>query len=230
MGASGGGRELSGELTPPSLDALLPADFLVEWGDPREVVSAPLAEELALVASAVPKRRNEFLQGRQCARAALRRLGLPTGPILVGSKREPLWPEGVVGSITHCDDRCAAVVTRSRAYAGVGIDLEPAKELERAVAGRVATLAEMQALPALSPLLAARLVFSAKESFYKCQFALTRAWLDFRDVAIELDPDGAFGVRLLVGAGELAPGTRFTGAWHMSDDHLFTAIALESKR
>lgn len=228
MGASGGGRGLSSQLTPPGFDGVLPVEFEIEWGDPRNAVVDPFPEELALVASAVAKRRNEFLQGRQCARAALSRLGFAAAALSIGKQREPLWPSGVVGSITHCDDLCAAAITRSEAYAGVGIDVEPAKTLDRPLAERVATELEMHALPTLSPLLAARLVFSAKEAFYKAQFYRTRAWLDFFDVAIELQPEGGFSARLLVGADALAPGARFHGVWRANNEHLFTAIALPS--
>ena len=65
--------------------------------------TAPLLpEEEPLVARAVDKRRREFAAGRACARRALEQLGLPASPILAGPRREPLWPPGVVGALTHC--------------------------------------------------------------------------------------------------------------------------------
>ncbi len=76
---------------------LLPGDVVVEETDGRDGEGA-LEEELALVADAATSRREEFAAGRACARRALQRLGVESGPLLVGENREPLWPEGVVGS------------------------------------------------------------------------------------------------------------------------------------
>jgi len=205
---------------------VLPADFAVEWGDPREPSLPLFPEELSLVASAVDKRRLEFSCGRQCARAALRRLGLADSPLLSGSQREPLWPAGVVGSITHTKGLCLAAVGWERSYAGVGIDVEPALPLESSIARRIASDAEMSAPGTIAPLLAARLIFCAKEAFYKCQFYRTRQFLDFFDVAIELDAQGGFSARLLVDAAPLASGATFRGEWRQRSGFLFTAVCM----
>ncbi|HEY3255621.1 MAG TPA: 4'-phosphopantetheinyl transferase superfamily protein [Polyangiaceae bacterium] len=210
-------------------DDALPGDFAVESGDPREPSLPLFPEELALVASAVDTRRREFSRGRQCARAALRRLGLSDAPLLSGSQREPLWPAGVVGSITHTQGLCVAAVARQKNYVGVGIDVEPAAPLQPAVAERVATEAEMSALGALPPLLAARLVFSAKEAFYKCQFYRTRQYLGFFDVAIELEPEGDFSARLLIDAAPILRERRYRGHWRQRDGFLFTAVHMPNE-
>jgi len=207
-------------------DDVLPPDFAVEWGDPREPSSPLFPEEAQLVASAVEKRRLEFSRGRQCARAALRRLGVAEAPLLSGSQREPLWPTGVVGSITHTTGLCVAAVAWQRSYAGVGIDVELAAPLTQAVAERIATEAEMSALASMSPLFAARLIFSAKEAFYKCQFYRTRQFLGFFDVALELEPHGEFSARLLRAAGPLERGGCFRGTWRQRDGFLCTAIQM----
>ncbi len=210
-------------------DDTLPADFAVEWGDPREPSLPLFPEEQKLVASAVDKRRLEFSRGRQCARAALRRLGLSDAPLLTGSQREPLWPAGVVGSITHTAGMCVAAVAWQRSYAGVGIDVEPAGPLEHAVAERIASAAELSALGSLPPLLAARLIFSAKEAFYKCQFYRTRQFLGFLDVSIELEPHGEFWAELLIDAEPLVRGERFRGRWRQRDGFVFTAIHMSNQ-
>ena len=210
-------------------DDALPDDFALEWGDPREPSLPLFPEELAFVATAVDKRRLEFSRGRQCARAALRRLGVADGPLLTGSQREPLWPTGVVGSITHTNELCLAAVARQANYAGVGIDVEPAQPLELAVAQRIATEAEMRALARMPPLLAARLIFSAKEAFYKCQFYRTRQFLGFFDVSIELEPHGEFSANLLVDAEPLCRSRAFRGRWREEGGFLFTAIHLPTE-
>ena len=207
-------------------EGVLPPDFMFEWGDPREPAQGLFPEESGLVANAVEKRRLEFAKGRQCAHRALRRLGVADQPLLIGQHGEPLWPPGVSGSITHTDGLCAAAVSWQASYAGVGIDLERAEPLQPDIAGQVATAGEMEALTSMPPLLVARLIFSAKEAFYKCQFYQTREWLDFLDVAVDLQPSGGFSARLLVDRKALTHGSCFQGTWRQHEDFLFTAICM----
>ncbi|MEI8635195.1 hypothetical protein P4S72_30355 [Vibrio sp. PP-XX7] len=61
---------------------------------------------------AVLKRKCEFLAGRLCAKRAMAECGINAETTLgIGEHREPLWPEGVIGSISHCDTQAVAVVT-----------------------------------------------------------------------------------------------------------------------
>lgn len=55
----------------------------------------------ASLQGAAPKRLGEFLAGRLAAREALRPFGLAGCSVAIGAAREPLWPEGVEGSISH---------------------------------------------------------------------------------------------------------------------------------
>src|SRR3954470_4591458 len=93
------------------------------YDDPPDL--APLPEEEPLIARSVAKRRNEFITVRHCARIALDELGVPPVPILKGEKGEPCWPDGVVGSLTHCTGYRGAVVGRAGDVRSVGIDAEP---------------------------------------------------------------------------------------------------------
>src|ERR1700758_5068702 len=93
----------------------------------------PLPEEEPLIARSVSKRRNEFVTVRHCARVALGELGIPPAPILKGDKGEPCWPDGVVGSLTHCDGYRGAVVGRAIQVRSVGIDAEPHDVLPQGV-------------------------------------------------------------------------------------------------
>ena len=101
-------------------------------------------EEIA-VRNAVPERQEEFRRGRACARAALGTLGGPAESISVGSNREPVWPSGYVGSITHCGPVVAAAVARAGALAGLGLDVERAEALEEGVERLVMRSAERAA-------------------------------------------------------------------------------------
>src|SRR5271166_3899694 len=104
--------------------SLFPAGVVAtEMRDPGEVTLL-LPEEAACLGRAVAKRRQEFAAGRQCARRALREFGVVDFPLGVGADREPLWPHGFVGSITHTAGICAAVVASQERYRALGVDAE----------------------------------------------------------------------------------------------------------
>jgi 4'-phosphopantetheinyl transferase EntD len=148
------------------------------------------AEE-ALLARAVPKRRREFTAGRVCARRAMARLGVAPAPLLAGPNREPLWPAGLVGSITHCEGYRAAVVARTGDLLSIGIDAEPNGPTPDGVLERIALPAEISWVRAAARVEPEvhwdRLLFCAKESVYKTWFPLAGSWLGFEDALITLD-------------------------------------------
>ncbi|MDQ3900309.1 MAG: 4'-phosphopantetheinyl transferase superfamily protein, partial [Actinomycetota bacterium] len=157
--------------------------------DPPDAVLYP--GEAELISRAVDKRRREFRTVRQCARRALRQLGLPPVAVLRGERGEPLWPPDVVGSMTHCSGYRAAAVAHSRDVHALGIDAEPNEPLP---AGVLDAIASAQEQGRLSQLAAAdgttrwdRVLFCAKESVYKAWFPLTRRWLGFEDAAVTIE-------------------------------------------
>jgi len=190
------------------------------------------------VARAVGKRRAEFTTVRTCARIALGRLGLPPAPLLSGPKREPLWPAGVVGSITHCDGYRAAAVARASEVAAIGIDAEPHDPLPAGILDRVTLPAERAHLADLpSGVHWDRLLFSAKESVYKTWFPLTRRWLGFEEAALLLAPGprperGTFTADLLVDTPPVVGGRpvrTLRGRYAVSGGLLGTAITLAAE-
>ena len=185
-------------------------------------------EEAALLHGATESRRREFSTARHCARAALARLGIAAAPILRGVKHEPLWPEGVVGSITHCRGYRAAAVAFSKNIMTVGIDAEPNGPLPDGVERRVLRGEERQWLagaPGGVPW--DRVMFSAKEAIYKAWFPLTQRWLGFEDAIVSIDPEGgAFHARLLIDCPQSL--REFTGRFLVEDGLVLTAIALQA--
>jgi 4'-phosphopantetheinyl transferase EntD len=159
-----------------------------------------LPEEAACVARSSPNRRREFAAGRAAARAALGRLGVPSGPIGVAEHRMPRWPAGVVGSIAHGGGIAVAAVALARTIASVGVDVEPDEGIEADVIASIATAGELGWLDRLSREdrgRAARALFCAKEALFKAQFPLTLAFLEFGDVELDLalsDDHGEFTV------------------------------------
>ena len=186
-----------------------------------------------MLARAVLKRRREFTTARACARTALAELGFPPAPILSGEKHEPLWPAGVVGSITHCAGYRAAAVAFDTVVASIGVDAEPDEPLPLGVLSSIALPGEADRVAGLLRAYPAtrwdRMLFSAKESVYKAWFPLTRRWLDFTEADVVIDPDrGTFSARLLVPGPELPSGRldRFDGRWLADGGLVVTAIVL----
>lgn len=216
------------------IEEILPACVVVveAWQD---CVAQLSPQEEALVARAVQKRRREFTTARMCAHAALGRLGRPVSSILTGERGEPLWPSGVVGSITHCDGYRACAVGSSSEILTIGIDAEPHAALPDGLLGDIARPEE---LPALAQLEAEhpvvhwdRLLFSAKESVYKAWFPLAKRWLGFEDAVLTLDPTaGTFTARLLVDGPPLPDGPLrgFSGRWKVDNGIIATAVSTTS--
>ena len=207
---------------------------LARRGDPALVDDSLLfPEERALVAAVAPGRFHDFVLGRRCARLAIEDLGLAAGPILTGERREPLWPRGVVGAITHTDGYVAAAVARADDIASIGIDAEPDEPLPDGVDRRIIRPDERQLLERDDVGVAAvdRLVFSAKEAVYKAWFPLAGEWLGFLDARLELDTDAQrFAAHIMVDAPTVhgKPLRGFEGRYASVDGVIITAIELSS--
>lgn len=202
------------------------------YDDPPGI--APLPEEEPLIARSVAKRRNEFLTVRLCAREALGGLGVAPVPILKGDKGEPCWPDGVVGSLTHCEGFRGAAVARRGDVRSIGIDAEPHDALPKGVLEAISLPDERSELAVLpAGLHWDRILFCAKEATYKAWFPLTHRWLGFEDAHITFDVDGSgktgrFLSKVLVDpAAEFGPPlTALEGRWSVRGGLALTAIVL----
>jgi len=188
-----------------------------------------LAEERAGLDRAAPRRLREFAAGRHCAREALAALGEPRAPLPRRADRQPEWPPGIVGSISHSSDYCAAVVARRTTCAGLGFDAEEWGRVTPEIWRRIATPAELAWLRARADDAAryATLLFSAKEAFYKAQYALSQTFVGFQDAELHPARDGAFEIALLrdvPGVGRA--GDRFAGRTASCARRCYTGIFL----
>ena len=214
------------------------ASILPEWvfasevfGIDQEVV---FEEEALLVASSIPQRRAEFLNGRKCAHLALAKLGIASTPILRGPNREPLWPEGVAGSITHCGDYCAAAVARSNGERWIGIDAESNEPLPRGIIDIIASASEIEFAAAALRRIPNwdRLVFSAKESVYKAWYPCRKARFDALDFSIKFSPESScFEIDFTTPAfdGNRRAGTGFNGRYLVGTDMILTSVAVTTE-
>jgi 4'-phosphopantetheinyl transferase EntD len=179
------------------MEKLLPPGVVCaeSWSDDESALLFP--EERAQIGKAIDIRLQEFATGRSLARQALGQLGLPQTPILRGAVGEPLWPTGVVGSITHCTGYRAAAVAECTCLASLGIDAEVHEALPPGVVESVLVEEEIAWLGnAPRRYHWDRVLFSAKESLYKAWFPLTRRWLDFKDVQVTIErTEGTFRAR-----------------------------------
>ncbi|MEG2714634.1 MAG: 4'-phosphopantetheinyl transferase superfamily protein [Glutamicibacter sp.] len=177
------GNDIFAELLPSSVHVV---QSRTELEDGRSY-----GEEERYIAEAVPERQQEFRTVRVCARRALAQLGYAGVALVPDQKRAPIWPAGVVGSMTHCAGFRAAAVASTNDIRGLGIDAElhaplPAEILDIILLPEEQVMAAE--LSAHHPGIAwDRLIFSAKESVFKAWFPLTRQWLDFLECEIRVD-------------------------------------------
>jgi 4'-phosphopantetheinyl transferase EntD len=192
-----------------------------------------LPDEAAALGAVSELRRNEFTLGRSCARRALMQLRAPTTPILIGPDREPLWPDGIVGSIAHCPGYCAAVAAPRARFLTIGIDAEVNQPLPPGVFETITLEPERLSLPVRpgDDICWDRVLFCAKESLYKAWFPLARRWLGFKDAVVTLDRDaGTFDIRLEVPAPmqQRRPVTGFNGRWLANGRHIVAATFVDA--
>ena len=191
-------------------------------GDPRRLYP----EECAAVRLAVPRRQREFAAGRQAARRAMMDIGLAPSAIPSAPDRSPVWPEGLVGSISHNDHACVAVVCPQGQ--AIGIDIEVHRPIETTLWSTICTPQEMALLSSRTePLrgLAVAHLFSAKEAVYKWQYPLTGRMLDFQQVQITLGATmQTFSARIADTDPAAAPAAEVNGHILVDQDHIVSWV------
>ena len=141
---------------------------------------------------AVTKRKAEFLAGRYCAQRALGRSGFTDCCVDIGLHRQPRWPAGMCGAISHARQLAIAVVAREAEVDGVGVDVEDELTPE-AMAQIQPLVVNSDEYPLLSNGSLSReqvvaLIYSTKESFFKAAFPLVRHYFDFDAISLlEID-------------------------------------------
>jgi 4'-phosphopantetheinyl transferase EntD len=188
------------------IETILPAGVVAVEAFEDRPGQLPFPGEEEMIANAVDGRRREFITARRCAREALRAFGYPDAPIPRGPRREPRWPAGMTGSITHCAGYRAAAAARTADVDLLGIDAEPDEPLPADVAALVTVPGEPEMLARLTATYPGtqwgRLLFSAKESVYKAWFPVTGRWLGFDEARVDIDPAAErFVATLLVDGG-----------------------------
>ena len=136
------------------------------------------------------KKRAEFLLGRSAANVALKKLGFDEPPPLTqGTGRQPLWPPGIVGSITHCRGWAVVVAAKSTFASAIGIDLENVGRMKLRDVGNLICLdSELEwASEPNDHLLRTTMLFAAKEAIFKAFYPCCGRYFDFKDVELRWD-------------------------------------------
>jgi enterobactin synthetase component D len=212
-----------------TLRSILPAGTILECVEIGDYCFDLDPAESRHIAYAVQKRKNEFSSGRYCAKQALRKLLLHRFTIPVGPMREPIWPNGVSGSISHDDGYALAVVAAARDIPMLGVDITSGQRLDETLIGMICSEAEIHRIGKLTlqdegcdPY---KLIFSLKESIYKCLFPLVKRVFDFRDVSVHLFPNIDRAEILLENRAVFAGlERRLEARYCYTGDYIFSAV------
>lgn len=203
-------------------------------GEPTEATLAAFGD-VALperLKTAIIERRVHFLAGRHCAREAMRALApeYATMAIPIGENREPIWPFGIRGSISHTKRYAAAAVSHMSLVHGIGIDVERwmKPEAPTKLGAHITLPDELAPLVEASGLTASEvltIVFSAKESLFKALYGGVGRYFGFHDARITRLDNGTFEGRLENSLTfDLKAGFTFEGRLARVESGVVTAI------
>lgn len=184
--------------------------------------------------TAVPQRQAEFIAGRYCASRAMAQL-IPgrTDIVAMAEDRSPAWPPHLIGSITHSHGFVSAAVALRDAVAALGIDSEKmltareCAEIEEAIctAHELDLLHDTSGVHNRAEIMT--LIFSGKESVYKCLHPIVQRFIEFQEVELS-GIDAARGVFTFVLLEDLHPqfprGTKLEGTFRVESDRVHTAV------
>ena len=199
--------------------------------------SALSDDEREHIGNAVESRQFAYSTGRYLAKRALADIGVEVSSIPTHASRRPLWPEGVVGSITHSRRYAIAVVAIRSGLAGIGVDLEVAGRVTETIAGTVMSRNELAWCQGLSlrgasgtcPPAAHTANFSAKEAVFKAVNPIVGLLVGFREVEIRwLAGEPAFTATYVGRNRENAIIDRGRGAVFALDDHVGAVFRIDA--
>lgn len=198
----------------------------------------PLPEPLA---SAADKRKIDWILGRHCARKACQAMGWdPEEPLEIplGSDGAPVWPDGLVGSITHTRGFAAAAIARVKETEGLGVDSEvimndkTRSEVKDQISSPGEAAWAESGSHGLGPNTAYTLLFSAKESIFKCLHPFVGRFFSYG--AVEIQPIDPLSQRFCAKiveylSAELTQGVVLVGTFNLADGYIHTALALSNR-
>lgn len=184
------------------------------------------------LSGAVNKRKSEFLAGRFCAKKVLKKLNISTLNVPFGQQRQPIWPDSVLGSISHTDNKaiCAATVSDKIDYLGIDIEkwfsIKTVEDVRKQVINdKEEQLLKRQQLT-LSKLLT--IIFSAKESLYKALFPSVEVFFGFEAAQVtKIDLKAGYLELMLCEtlSAQMHAAKRFVCYFKCFDGHVLTVVS-----
>lgn len=183
-----------------------------------------LPEERAFAYALQPRRRRTWVGGRLALQRALAAVGAPRRSLLATARGAPVVPTGFVGSISHKD---TLAVGLAEPYCGrfVGVDVEMLRPARPAIAKRVLTPEELEALASERDTwlgIVAR--FSLKEALYKALDPYVNRYVGYKEVAVNPAGGGAAEVRLQLDPA--TPGLEANLWWELTEEVVLATAAV----
>ena len=211
-----------------SVRTMLPATVCISAGPFLEDAMPLTISERVSVGSIEEERMRELQNGRAYAKRALAMLGIQNVELPMASDRSPVWPAGVVGSITHVTGRgnghFAAAVARTQDVCAVGIDIEPENGIHPHLWNYFLTESELKriiALPSHMRTTEAQVTWCAKEAITKA----ARRQIEPTEVDIERNTsDGGFSAIWRPNGPEKRPAEIWRGRTARSQGSIFAVV------
>ena len=181
---------LTASVATAQLQPLFPPTVVLRSAPIRDHFASLAESEQSCVTQAVQSRRAEFSTGRFLAADGLRELGVGAFPLERGSHNEPIWPPGIVGSISHSSGVCVVAMARTQDMKFIGIDVESSTANVTKISELILTPGEYRYEAMCESVTLAdltRITFCAKEAIFKGVFPLVARFVDFKEVALEID-------------------------------------------
>ena len=176
------------------------------------------------LAAAIAKRKSTYLAGRICAQRLFLHLGLatPAVDIPIGADRCPVWPPGIIASISHTDSRAACIASTDPDMLGLGIDIEGLLTVAQAaeVVSQLIDASEEAILRSAFPSFECGLsvAFSAKESLFKALYPSVGHFFDFNAARIRRVRVSSVELEIVEALSErLKPGSRLHVAYRIEE-------------
>ncbi len=178
----------------------IPDSIALAWGTLDQLQSPLYPAEEKSIASAVEKRRREYIAGRTAARKVCADCSASNAELVAADDGTVLWPNGVIGSLSHSDRFCMACAGRLTQWSSLGIDVEALGRLSPDLWPLVFSEKETEFFHTRSGAAQdqiATIFFCLKEAFFKLQYMITKTVVDYRKISVELLSETTCGLQLL---------------------------------
>jgi enterobactin synthetase component D len=192
------------------------------------LMGVPFPDSLA---QAVSRRKAEYLAGRYLCRKLMLNQGLVAVDVPSGRHRQPLWPTGWLGSISHTNHLAVCCLVRRSRIGLLGIDVESwlSPELAKEIAPSILNEDETQCLIALGSIARrVTLAFSAKESLFKALYPRVGRYFEFTDVCVRAlcEEEGRLILQIANDlSADIRSGAEFHCHFRLCSEHVLTLAA-----